>query len=63
MSFSERDECIKNFQDNEEIRVMIASFKVGGVGLNLIMANKCILVDHWWNDAMEKQVRIIKSLL
>jgi hypothetical protein len=36
---------------------MIASLKAGGTGLNLTMANKCILVDLWWNEAVEQQVK------
>lgn len=35
---------------------MISSLKTGGVGLNLTMANKCILVDPWWNEAIQDQV-------
>lgn len=36
---------------------MISSLRTGGVGLNLTMANKCILVDPWWNEAIQDQVR------
>lgn len=36
---------------------MISSLKTGGVGLNMTMANKCILVDPWWNEAIQDQVR------
>jgi SNF2 family DNA or RNA helicase len=36
---------------------MIASLKAGGTGLNLTMANKCILVDLWWNEAVEQQAK------
>lgn len=31
------------------------SIKVGGVGLNLANANVVILVDPWWNPAVEDQ--------
>jgi len=31
------------------------SLKAGAVGLNLTAANNCILVDPWWNPAVEDQ--------
>lgn len=34
---------------------MIASLKIGGIGIDLTMANKCILVEPWWNDAVQQQ--------
>lgn len=52
-----RDKTIEGFRDNPNIRVMIASLKAGGTGLSLTMARKCILVDLWWNEAIEQQVR------
>ena len=38
------------------MKVLIATMKTGGIGLNLTMANKCIICDQWWNAAMEQQV-------
>lgn len=35
---------------------MIASIKTGGLGLDFSVANKCILVDLWWNEAVQDQV-------
>lgn len=35
--------------------MFIISLKSGGVGLNLVVANKVILVDPWWNPAVEEQ--------
>ncbi|KAL1981129.1 hypothetical protein VTN96DRAFT_3063 [Rasamsonia emersonii] len=55
MSFTSRDESIRDFQENENIRVMIASLKAGGIGLDLTMANKCILLEPWWNEAIQQQ--------
>lgn len=51
-----RDLSIQDFRDKPETRVMIASLKAGGTGLDLSMANKCILVDLWWNEALQEQV-------
>jgi SNF2 family DNA or RNA helicase len=55
MSFANRQESILDFQDDPNIQVMIASLKAGGMGLDLTMANKCILVEPWWNDAVQQQ--------
>lgn len=50
-----REEKVKNFQENEEIRVFLISLKAGGVGLNLTAADYVFLVDPWWNPAVENQ--------
>lgn len=52
-----RDKQIEQFSKEKDIKIMISSLKTGGVGLNLTMANKCILVDPWWNEAIQDQVR------
>ncbi|KAB8235814.1 putative SNF2 family helicase [Aspergillus alliaceus] len=39
----------------EEIRILVASLKAGGIRLDMSMANKCILVDLWWNEAIKDQ--------
>ncbi|KAJ5706162.1 hypothetical protein N7536_001851 [Penicillium majusculum] len=50
-----RDKQIEQFGKEKDIKIMISSLKTGGVGLNLTMANKCILVDPWWNEAIQDQ--------
>lgn len=53
---------MKLFSDKDsEKRIMIASLKAGGTGLDLSAANKCILVDLWWNEAIQEQVCILLS--
>ncbi|TLS27138.1 hypothetical protein PpBr36_04611 [Pyricularia pennisetigena] len=37
------------------LRVVIASTRCGGQALNLTAANRVILVDLWWNTAVERQ--------
>lgn len=51
----DRGKAVKNFQENEEIRVFLISLKAGGVGLNLTEADYIYLVDPWWNPAAENQ--------
>ncbi|KAL8912493.1 MAG: hypothetical protein Q9171_002506 [Xanthocarpia ochracea] len=55
MGQGEREKAISDFQQDPECRIMIASLKAGGVGLNLTMASKVICVDLWWNSSVEQQ--------
>ncbi|KAJ9150822.1 hypothetical protein NKR23_g3455 [Pleurostoma richardsiae] len=50
-----RDKSIDTFRDNPNVPVMVSSLQTGGQGLNLTSANRVILVDLWWNRAMEQQ--------
>lgn len=34
---------------------MMVSIKAGGTGLNLTAADRVILLDDWWNPAVESQ--------
>ncbi|WEW57749.1 hypothetical protein PRK78_003216 [Emydomyces testavorans] len=52
---SERHKDIEEFRTDPTIRVLISSLRAGGTGLDLTMADKCILVDLWWNEAIEQQ--------
>lgn len=52
---SQRDDLIKDFQDNKDSKVMILSLKAGGTGLNLTAATNVIHYDLWWNPAVEDQ--------
>ncbi|KAI0550678.1 SNF2 family N-terminal domain-containing protein [Xylaria curta] len=47
--------AIRGFHEKKQIKVMIASFRRGSVALNLTCANRVILVDLWWNIAIEMQ--------
>lgn len=51
----DREEVVKGFKLNEEIRVFLVSLKAGGTGLNLTEADLVYLVDPWWNPAVEQQ--------
>ena len=50
----ERQEMTKAFNQGE-CDVFLISLKAGGVGLNLTGADTVILVDLWWNPAVESQ--------
>lgn len=50
-----RNNPIRQFKENEETRFFLISLKAGGFGLNLTAADYCILLDPWWNPAVEAQ--------
>jgi SNF2 family DNA or RNA helicase len=55
MSFPARDKSIKTFRDDPHTSIMLCSLKAGGVGLNLTMASKVIILDLWFNSSVEAQ--------
>ncbi|KAL8938358.1 MAG: hypothetical protein Q9216_003938 [Gyalolechia sp. 2 TL-2023] len=55
MTNKQRDKSIADFAANPDIKVMVASLKCGGLGLNLTMASKIICVDLWFNSYIEQQ--------
>ncbi|KAJ5160214.1 DNA repair helicase rad5-16 [Penicillium canariense] len=55
LSPTARDNNRAIFCEQKETKVMIVTLKTGGVGLDLSVANKCILVDLWWNEAIQDQ--------
>lgn len=55
MNPGEKTTVLKQFEHDENKRILLMSLKAGGVGLNLVQANHAILVDPWWNRAIEEQ--------
>lgn len=58
MPFPAREQQIKKFQKNKDVKVMLATILTGGTGIDLTAANKCIILDLWWNLAVEEQVSL-----
>ncbi|KNH06181.1 DNA repair protein [Perkinsela sp. CCAP 1560/4] len=51
-----RSSMLKRFREEKsELRIMLISLRAGGEGLNLQVANHIILIDPWWNPAVEWQ--------
>ncbi len=50
-----REEKVRQFQDDPHCRLFFISLKAGGVGLNLTAADDVYLYDPWWNEAVEEQ--------
>ncbi|KAK5626093.1 hypothetical protein RRF57_001808 [Xylaria bambusicola] len=55
MDSTAKDQAIRAFREKNEIKVMIASIHCGSVALNMTIANRVIMVDLWWNLAIELQ--------
>ncbi len=49
-----RSALVRRFQEGEG-DVFLCSLKAGGVGLNLTAADYVLLLDPWWNPAVEEQ--------
>jgi len=49
MSQRSREAVIKQFKTNPNVLVFLISLKAGGLGLNLVEANHCLVCDPWWN--------------
>jgi non-specific serine/threonine protein kinase len=52
---ADRQVPVDAFQADPDIPLMLISLKAGGVGLNLTAADYVILLDPWWNPAVENQ--------
>ena len=49
-----RQTMVEEFQNGQK-RLFLSSLKAGGLGINLTQANYVILLDPWWNPAIENQ--------
>lgn len=52
-----RNEIVEEFNKKHsiELRIMLLSLTAGGVGLNLVGANRMFIMDIHWNPALEQQ--------
>lgn len=50
-----RQEVIRQFQEDPDNHIFLISLKAGGVGLNLTSADYVFIIDPWWNPAAENQ--------
>jgi len=50
-----RELAVRQFEKDPNRHVLMLNYKVGGIGLNLQVANYVFLFDRWWNPAVEAQ--------
>ncbi|KAK2039230.1 SNF2 family domain-containing protein [Colletotrichum somersetense] len=55
LTSTEKVKAVDTFKTNPEVKILVASMKVGGQALNLTCANRVIQVDSWWNEAAGDQ--------
>ena len=55
LSARARSRVVEKFNSDATIQVLLVSTQCGGEGLNLQAANFVILIDPWWNPALERQ--------
>ena len=55
LSRTARDAMRQRFDDPAGPKVLLASLRAGGVGINLTAANHVVHLDRWWNPAVERQ--------
>jgi SNF2 family DNA or RNA helicase len=55
LSLQTRAEIVREFERNENRRLMLLSLRAGGLGLNLTAASFVFHFDRWWNPAVEAQ--------
>ncbi|KAF9224688.1 hypothetical protein BS17DRAFT_778808 [Gyrodon lividus] len=55
MPKDKREASLEKIRSSKSTRCILISFKAGSTGLNLTACNNVILVDMWWNPALEDQ--------
>ena len=54
-SRNQKSDIIDAFQEDSNYKILVATLKTGGTGLNLTAAQNVIHYDLWWNPAIENQ--------
>lgn len=54
-STKDRAEVVREFKEDDGVKIFLISIKAGGVGLNLTEADYVFILDPWWNPAIEQQ--------
>jgi non-specific serine/threonine protein kinase len=52
---AQREDLVRQFQEDELTPFFVLSLKAGGAGLNLTAAAHVVHFDRWWNPAVENQ--------
>jgi len=54
-TLEERNRIVQSFGESETVLVLLTSLGAGGEGIDLTCANTVILLEPYWNSAMEQQ--------
>jgi len=55
LSDKKREMILHQFQESDDIKVLLMSVQTGGLGLTLTSASHVFHFDHWWNPAIARQ--------
>ncbi|EGU11306.1 DNA repair protein rad5 [Rhodotorula toruloides ATCC 204091] len=55
LNAKEKEAALDAIRNNPNITVILVSIKCGAVGLNLTCCSRVVLLDLWWNPAIEEQ--------
>jgi len=55
MNMQERNQSVNEFVNGSEVKVLLSTIAVGGVGLNLTVADTVIFVSQEWTPALNEQ--------
>jgi len=63
MSLKERQDAVEQFRNNNQIKALLLTTKIGGLGLNLSNSDIVVMLEHDWNphsdlQAMDRAHRI-----
>ena len=63
MGQPQRQRAIDRFRSEPAVLVCAMSLRAGGLGLNLTEASLVVILDPWWNPAVEEQARAGQMML
>lgn len=55
LNMIDRKKVLDDFKTKANARILLVNLKAGGCGLNLIEANRVILIEPYWNDSEQQQ--------
>ncbi len=55
MTVPARERAITDFENKDDVLVLLVSLKAAALGVNLTVANHVVLMDLWWNPTVEEQ--------
>ena len=57
MKFEDRQQNIDNFNESDDTNIFLLSTRAGGLGINLVAADTCIIFDSDWNPQADLQAQ------
>lgn len=55
LNLAHRNKILHEFKQDDSIKVLFATYQVGGEGIHLVEANHVVFLDMWWNHQVIEQ--------